>query len=455
MIQAIRNQLNRSFTLGQCLSWWGLTLILIVLGAHFYRAGQYGLTLCSFGFLAFNSTHSAWKKYVVAFFLICGAMEWSRTVYNLILIRQQFGLPWLRGALILSIVASLTAFSGYFAYVRAGKMRKADDKPLFMAVVFTLTFMLLWLMTTNQGAANLLILERYYPVWGRVQIFFASWYAAYIAARLIDPKTSRRARKKAWLIFSCIFFGQLILGLIGWDKMLMTGKLHIPVPAFIALAPVYRGEISFFMPILLLFSIIFTGASWCSFLCYFGAFDALAATGAKKDKPLPKVLSSALKYGRPASLLIGVATAALLRLGGATWLTVTIAVTVFILASFLIMFTISKKYSSMVHCTAFCPIGLIVNLVGRISPWRVKVDTDLCNDCGACEKVCDYRAINRESRQQGKTNFRCSTCRDCLGRCATKAIYLSNPLIPNRFSELVFVATVTVLHVLFLCAARV
>ena len=147
-------RLNRSFTLGQCLSWWGLTLILIVLGAHFYRAGQYGLTLCSFGFLAFNSTHSGWKKYVVAFFLICGAMEWSRTVYNLVLIRQQFGLPWLRGALILSIVASLTAFSGYFAYVRAGKMRKADDKPLFMAVVFTLTFMLLWLMTTNQGAAN-------------------------------------------------------------------------------------------------------------------------------------------------------------------------------------------------------------------------------------------------------------------------------------------------------------
>lgn len=428
--------------------------MLAVLGAHFFRSGQYGLALCGLGFLFFNSTRSAWKKYAAAFFLMWGALEWGRTVYSLILIRQQLGLPWLRGALILATVAALTAFSGYSVYLRAVKMQGDDDKSFFAAVVFLLTFALLWLMT-SQGRADLLMLERYFPAWGRVQIFFAAWYAAYIAARLIDPQTSRRTRKKAWLIFSAIFFGQLILGLSGWEKMLMTGRPHIPVPAFIVFSPVYRGEAALFMPMLLLFSVFFVGTSWCSFLCYFGAFDAQAAAGSLKGQALPGHIACALKYGRPAVLLVGVALAALLRLSQASWSIVIFGAAIFIAAALMIMWVISRKYSRMIHCTAFCPIGLIVGLAGRISPWRVKVETALCNDCGACEKVCDYLAINRAGRRQGQTGFRCSACRDCLGRCSAGAIYLSHPLIPKRYSEKVFVAAVTAMHVLFLCSVRV
>ena len=44
-----------------------------------------------------------------------------------------------------------------------------------------------------------------------------------------------------WLIFSIIFFTQLILGVAGVDKLLMTGKLHLPVPALIAAGPLYRA----------------------------------------------------------------------------------------------------------------------------------------------------------------------------------------------------------------------
>lgn len=449
--------LNHSFTLKQSLIWWGGSLTLLLLGAHFFRAGEYGLALCSLGMLIFNCSLSSWKNYAVALFLFWGALEWFLTAYNLMDLRRQMAVPWLRGALILAAVALLTALSAGLSYGRAGGLAEVGDSgPRFKALIFMAAFLSLS-FTRNmaaQAGLQVLLLERYFPLWGSVELFFAAWYAAFIAGLLLNDQRGEK-RKKIWLIFTGVFFGQLILGLAGFEKMLMSGKLHIPLPAFIIFSPVYRGEVSFFMPLLLVLSVILAGSTWCSFLCYFGSLNTKADSGLKKAAPPSKFLDFILKYGRLLVLLTGVSVALGLRLSGAPLSLALSLALVFGLISFLALIYLSGRYGGLIHCTAFCPIGLVVNVLARLSPWRIKVDPARCTNCGACEKICVYRAIEAESRQKGRTNLRCSMCRDCLNHCSKKAIYLWNPLLPAQLRLFGLVGLAVILHVLFLVTARV
>lgn len=446
--------LNHSFTLKQCLGWWAGSLALLLLGAHFFRGGDYGLSLCALGLLLFNCGFSAWKNFAVAFFLWWGALEWGRTACELALFRSHLGQPWLRGFLILSFVASFSAFSGFYAYCRAGALVSPDERHyLFKAMIFMLVFLSL-LLIRSQAGPGLLLLERYFP-WGSAQLFFAAWYAAFIGGLLLDSDKKGRARRKIWLAFGCVFFAQLILGLAGFEKMLMSGRLHLPVPAFIVLAPVYRGEISLFMPLLLLVSVLLAGGVWCSFLCYFGCFNAAVGTAVSNGQSVPKWLAFGFKCGRPSVLLAGVSGALILRLAGAGIGVSLAAAALFAAVGLWLLFGVSKKYGGLVHCTAFCPLGFIVSILAPLSPWRIKVDAASCDGCGACEKACAYRAIDASSRKKGGSNSRCSMCRDCLNVCRKKAISVWNPLIPARFRLPALVAVSTVLHVLFLNLARV
>lgn len=99
----------------------------------------------------------------------------------------------------------------------------------------------------------------------------------------------------------------------------------------------------------------------------------------------------------------------------------------FSLCSVLIMAILSRKYGGLVHYTSFCPMGLVVNVLGRLSPWRIRIDAARCNNCGTCEKMCRYAALNSKSRIKGKPLLRCSLCRDCVGACPHKAIRLCCP----------------------------
>ncbi len=88
------------------------------------------------------------------------------------------------------------------------------------------------------------------------------------------------------MFFSMVFFAQLLLGLAGIEKLLMTGKLHLPVPALIIAGPLFRGE-GVFMLILFAATVLLVGPAWCSYLCYIGAWDNYAATAQKRPGRLP------------------------------------------------------------------------------------------------------------------------------------------------------------------------
>ena len=143
--------------------------------------------------------------------------------------------------------------------------------------VFILTFIILAPIQLKVEKPMLLA-ERFIKGGGWAEILLISFYGAFVINKMQDPVNVPKWRKITWTIFSVVFFSQLIIGLSGFERFLMTGKLHLPIPMMIIGGPIYRGQLSV-MTILFLSTVILTGPAWCSQLCYFGAFDNLAAGG--------------------------------------------------------------------------------------------------------------------------------------------------------------------------------
>ncbi|MDL2290951.1 hypothetical protein LJC09_02450 [Desulfovibrio sp. OttesenSCG-928-F20] len=446
--------MNRTFTLKQSLAWLWMALTVLLLGAHFYRAGEYGITACAGGVLLFLCLRSAWKRHAVALFLLWGMLEWLHSAYFLAVMRHHMGLPWLRAVAILSVIAIITGFAAAYANKTASRAaeEREETNAFFQGIVFISIFLILFYLR-QVDKLNFLLLERFSPLFGSVQIFFVSWYGAFCAGKLIDPRQSRQTRKIIWIIFGCCFFAQFFLGLLGVDKMLLTGKLHVPVPAFIIYGPIFRSSFSM-MPVIVLVSTILVSAAWCSMLCYFGPFEAFLIKR-KPVQPLPAFLQWALKYGRLTVLISGVLITLGLRQIGIELATAVAVSIAYATGSLIIMAFVSRKYGGMLHCTTACPMGLLVNLLGKFSPWRLRVEPDRCDNCGACEKICLYRAITPESRKAGKALLRCSLCRDCVSVCGKQALYIGCPGLSPDISWKVFTGLLMVVHTVFLSVAMV
>lgn len=85
------------------------SLAAVLLAAHFYRAGQFGLAALSVGALVLLAIPRAWCARVLQFGLLAGAFEWLRTLALFASARAAMGQPYLRLALILLAVAAFTA----------------------------------------------------------------------------------------------------------------------------------------------------------------------------------------------------------------------------------------------------------------------------------------------------------------------------------------------------------
>ncbi len=84
---------------------------MLLLVAHFYRAGHLllaGGALLSLGLLCIRQPQAI---RLMQGLLVAGAVEWLFTAVRLVMDRQTQGLPWLRLALILGLVAFGTLLS--------------------------------------------------------------------------------------------------------------------------------------------------------------------------------------------------------------------------------------------------------------------------------------------------------------------------------------------------------
>jgi polyferredoxin len=294
----------------------------------------------------------------------------------------------------------------------------------------------------------MLLAERFIEGAGWIEILLISIYGAFVAFKMQDPMNVPKWRKITWTIFSIVFFTQLIIGLSGFEKFLMTGKLHLPIPMMIIGGPIYRAQLSV-MTILFLSTVILTGPAWCSHLCYFGAFDNLAS-GGKTSREILKH-KAAIKS---TLLILVIAMAILLRWLNVSMLLATIIAVAFGLTGISIMILISVKRKKMVHCVMYCPVGTVVNIFKHVNPFRMYIDQS-CTLCMHCTKFCKYDALNPVDIRNSRPSITCTLCGDCLAGCHHNSIkYKFLNMKPENARNLYLILTIS-LHAACIALARI
>lgn len=290
----------------------------------------------------------------------------------------------------------------------------------------------------------MLAAERFFKGSGWIEITLLSIYAGFLLYKMTDKRQVAKWRKISWMVFSVVFFGQLILGILADERFLLSGKLHLPVPAMILSGPLYRMEISF-MSVLFLSTIVLTGPAWCSHLCYFGALDNLSSSGkGLRNIPLKKKFRSKFLV-----LILVIISTIFLRAFNIELIYAALSGILFGLTGIIIIIFISRKKNKMVHCVSYCPIGTITSYLKYISPFRMSIQTN-CTTCMACTLKCNYDALNLENIKKKKPGITCTYCGDCLSSCHEKAIrYHFFRFKPETARNLYLIITISI-HAVFM-----
>lgn len=421
---------------------WVIILSLLLGSAHFLRQGELNGTFIylSLVFLYFSKIRIS--RLLVNIALICLFFTWLKISYGLILFRINLGLPWYRLLFIMLGVLLLTLLAIYFS----SKAWEQFNKKIFSFGLFILV-VLIFLWLRYKLSFSILLLDRFANL-GLWQAFMLGLYAAYLGDEFLEPKKQYYLRPKIWLLFSLVFFGQLLLGLFVDKRFLLTGKLHFPIPALIIGGPVYRGQ-GFFMLGLFISTLLLVGSAWCSHLCYVGGLDNFFASRKKvKKRPLLSrklawfnlglVLLLAASWPRQENLFP-------LLLGLVSFFGV-------VSLGFIVVY--SWKKGAMTHCVGFCPLGLISVFLGKINPFRVRVKQGKCTGCGVCVKKCFYQAIDKVENKVKINNY-CTLCLACLASCPHEAITFT---LGGKYRQKVYKAYIFLivsLHTLFLGLARI
>jgi NAD-dependent dihydropyrimidine dehydrogenase PreA subunit len=423
----------------------------VLLAAHFSRVQNNWFALACLAFPFILLSKKEWVMRIFQVFLLFGGAIWIERTTFLVRMRQRIGDSWVRLAVILGVVALFTILSAAVfnnKKIRAIFKKGHPGSTLPAVISCLLAAVLLSIVQMKVKTPVILLLERFQPGAGWVEVLLLALYAGWITEKLIDPQKTPLVRSRIWTFFSVVFFTQLLLGLAGLEKLLMTGKLHLPVPALIIAGPLFRGE-GFFMLILFGATILLVGPAWCSFLCYIGAWDNLAARAKKIPGSLPP-WRHAVRIG---ILILVVILTLLLRILGVPGAVAVILAAVFGLLGVGIMVFISGKFGAMVHCITYCPIGLVANWLGRISPFRLQI-TDNCTECGACRLACRYEALKDSDIEKRKPGLTCTLCGDCITRCKENALEYKFLEMKPTAARCVFIVMAASLHAVFLAAAR-
>ena len=446
-------------------------IMLLPAGAHFWRSGQPALAAACLVLALLAWSRAAWVRLLLLLVLPLLAARWIWNAGQFVQMRMLMGEPWHRLAALLLTVALLTALATWPLLREAAHQRyhkgEASAYTQLAALLLCLALLLpVWIMKPQ-----LIVLERFFPQWGILQLALASVWAA-LAAGWLGSKKSPQARMRLWRLFSIVFFVQLLLGLLLESRFLLSGQLHLPVPGLIAAAPVYRGG-GWFMLGLFVFSTLLAGAAWCSHLCYFGVWDATAAkscAGGPRGLARLNTADTAVQQAQPeiarrapawlpsvraAMLALTLGIPLLLRLGGAP---AEAALTCGLLLGLLALpasLLISRKAGYAAYCRGLCPLGLLAKWLGRLAPWRVR-RTGSCRRCLACVRVCRQDAMGNPATTNSP-NADCNLCRDCVAVCPQKALSVTCYALPGSqaWAGPAFVAILAALHAAFLAMARI
>ncbi|MDI6766971.1 MAG: 4Fe-4S binding protein [Bacteroidota bacterium] len=80
---------------------------------------------------------------------------------------------------------------------------------------------------------------------------------------------------------------------------------------------------------------------------------------------------------------------------------------------------LSYKHGRL-FCNSLCPAGALLGLMSRISLYKIVINENTCNDCGACEKVCKANCI--ESASKLVDFSACVGCFNCIKSCPQSSV---------------------------------
>ncbi len=83
-------------------------------------------------------------------------------------------------------------------------------------------------------------------------------------------------------------------------------------------------------------------------------------------------------------------------------------------------------YSRRAWCRYFCPVGVSYQLIGLVSPLRIKWDKEKCSNCKRCQSVCMVPHVLTDSVNRGTTEYinasACTRCGLCVDICDDEAL---------------------------------
>ena len=157
---------------------------------------------------------------------------------------------------------------------------------------------------------------------------------------------------------------------------------------------------------------------------------------------------------RVAILLIVPIVAFMMKILGASTLLAASTAVIFGVIGVVMMLIWSRKTGAMTHCITWCPVGLLANWLGKISPFRLRIN-NTCTDCGACSFACRYDALNEQDIINREPGISCTLCGDCLSRCREDSIeYRYLKLSPAK-ARAIFMVMIICWHAISMGVARI
>jgi len=211
-----------------------------------------------------------------------------------------------------------------------------------------------------------------------------------------------------------------------WENKRRVKQLLLAI-VFVAIfiAGWFFPLVGFFIPLCMLLGIgigVFRGRKWCDWFCPRGSFYDFLIKPLSPKKDIPGILKNIPFRLAVLALLITIMTINLI----VRWPSVN-KIGMF----FVIMLTVTTALGVILAVIfhprtwcSFCPIGTLVNLVGK-SKYPLKINSDLCVECKLCSKVCPIQIRPYSFKREGTQIVRdgdCLKCHLCIYACPKKAL---------------------------------
>ena len=159
----------------------------------------------------------------------------------------------------------------------------------------------------------------------------------------------------------------------------------------------------------------FRGRWFCGNLCPRGSFNDFWIGRISRNAPIPRIFRSMLLRVPVFIGLMGFMISRILATQGMVDKVGMVFVTMCILTtSVSILFGLAL--SPRAWCT-FCPMGTLQRRLGR-GKYQLKLDKNLCIDCGICKKVCPMQLEVNEIAEKPD----CIKCGRCVEACPKDAL---------------------------------